>query len=150
MVELWNSGLLKDGTLFKIYHRAAFCQLPNIRILQNPVFQLSSIPPFHSGTKTLNFSFMSNSESALSREVTIKNELGLHARSAAKIAEIASRSSAPVWIAKGDHKADASSIVDILTLACEKGTRITICVEDKVDLQILEDIRQLVESGFGE
>jgi len=93
---------------------------------------------------------MSNSESALCREATIINELGLHARSAAKIAELAHQSTASVWIARGDQQADASSIVDILTLACEKGTRITICIENKVDIQILEDITKLVESGFGE
>jgi len=93
---------------------------------------------------------MSNSESALCREATIINELGLHARSAAKIAELAHPSTASVWIARGDQQADASSIVDILTLACEKGTRITICIENKVDIQILEDITKLVESGFGE
>ncbi len=93
---------------------------------------------------------MLNSESALSREATIKNELGLHARSAAKIAKLAHPATGSVWIVKGDQKADASSIVDILTLACEKGTRITICVEDKADRQILENITKLVESGFGE
>ena len=93
---------------------------------------------------------MLNSESALSREATITNELGLHARSAAKIARLALPAAGPVWIVKGNQKADASSIVDILTLACEKGTRITICVENKVDLQILKDITELVASGFEE
>ena len=93
---------------------------------------------------------MSNSESALCREATIINELGLHARSAAKIAKLAQAATGLVWIVNGDQKADASSILDILTLACEKGTRITICIENKVDIQILEDITKLVESGFGE
>ena len=93
---------------------------------------------------------MRKSEPALSREVTIVNELGLHARSAAKIAELANRSTASVWIAKGDQKADASSIVDILTLACEKSTKITIRIENKADFNILEAITELVESGFGE
>ena len=93
---------------------------------------------------------MSNSESALSREVTITNELGLHARSAAKIAKLAHPASGPVWIVKGDQKADAASIVDILTLVCEKGTQISICVEDAADLQILQDITELVKGGFGE
>ena len=93
---------------------------------------------------------MSRSQPALSREVTIVNELGLHARSAAKIARLANRSKASVWIQKGDQKADASSIVDILTLACEKGTKITIRIENKSDFSILENITELVESGFGE
>jgi phosphocarrier protein len=98
----------------------------------------------------LNFRSMSNSKSALCREVTIINELGLHARSAAKIADFANDSTSSVWIIRDEQKADASSIVDILTLACEKGSRITICIENKADLQILEDITKLVESGFGE
>ena len=93
---------------------------------------------------------MNRSQPALSRKVTIVNELGLHARSAAKIAELANRSKASIWIQKGDEKADASSIVDILTLACEKGTKITIHIENKSDLSILEEITELVKSGFGE
>ena len=93
---------------------------------------------------------MLNSESALSREATIKNELGLHARSAAKIAALADRSKASIWIKKDSEKADASSIVDILTLACEKGTKISISIENKNDFKILEAITELVESGFGE
>jgi phosphotransferase system HPr (HPr) family protein len=84
--------------------------------------------------------------------VTIKNELGLHARSAAQIAKIAGNSTATanVWLKKGDKIADAASIIDILTLACEKGTRITILIEDWADIDILNDIADLVESGFGE
>jgi phosphotransferase system HPr (HPr) family protein len=93
---------------------------------------------------------MCKSEQVLLREVTIVNELGLHARSAAKIAELANRSTASVWVQKGDEKADASSIVDILTLACEKGTKITIRIENKSDFNILEAITKLVESGFEE
>ena len=86
----------------------------------------------------------------LSREVVIVNELGLHARSAAKIAELAQNSKAAVWVKKDAEKADASSIVDILTLACEKGSKITLIIEDKTDRPILEDIVNLIESGFGE
>ena len=81
---------------------------------------------------------------------TIINELGLHARSAAQIAKIAGNSAANVWLKKDDQSADASSIIDILTLAAEKGTRIKIIIEDWEDIKILNDIVDLVESGFGE
>ena len=93
---------------------------------------------------------MDNQKTELFREVVIVNELGLHARSAAKIAALADPSEASVWIQKGNEKADASSIVDILTLACEKGTKIIISIENKDDFIILEAITKLVESGFGE
>lgn len=93
---------------------------------------------------------MKHHESELSREVVIVNELGLHARSAAKIAALADHAKAAVWIKKDREEADASSIVDILTLACEKGAKITIGIEDKADFNILEAITELVENGFGE
>ena len=93
---------------------------------------------------------MTNLSPELSREVVIVNELGLHARSAAKIAELAQNSKAAVWVKKDTEKADASSILDILTLACEKGSKITLIIEDKTDRPILEDIVNLIETGFGE
>ena len=93
---------------------------------------------------------MRKSKPTLSRDAVIVNEFGLHARSAAKIAELANRSMAPVWLQKGEHKADASSVVDILTLACGKGTKISIRIENKSDFSLLQDIMELVESGFGE
>jgi len=93
---------------------------------------------------------MTNLSPELSREVVIVNELGLHARSAAKIAELAQNSKAAVWVKKDTEKADASSILDILTLACEKGSKITLIIEDKADRPILADIANLIETGFGE
>ena len=93
---------------------------------------------------------MTNLSPELYREVVIVNELGLHARSAAKIAELAQNSKAAVWVKRDAEKADASSILDILTLACEKGSKITLIIEDKADRPILEDIVNLIESGFGE
>ena len=81
---------------------------------------------------------------------TIKNELGLHARSAAQITHIAGKSAAGVWLEKDDKMADASSIIDILTLACEKGTKITIIIENLADINILDAIVDLIDSGFGE
>jgi phosphotransferase system HPr (HPr) family protein len=85
-----------------------------------------------------------------SRAAIIRNKLGLHARSAAQIAEIAGNSKAKVWIVKGGQKADASSIMDILILECAQGTKITIVIEDGADTGILEAIFNLVDSGFGE
>ena len=93
---------------------------------------------------------MINDESSKIRVTTINNELGLHARSAAQIAELAKDSAGNVWIQKDDEKADAASIIDILTLACAKGTKISIIIEDPADLPILNAIADLVDNGFGE
>ena len=86
----------------------------------------------------------------LSRNLRIINELGLHARAAAKIAKIVSPAIAGVWISKNGDKVDASSIIDILTLSCAKDAQITITVEDPADIDVLNAIEEIVENGFGE
>ena len=93
---------------------------------------------------------MTEKERKKIRIATIKNELGLHARSAAKIAEIAQNSIGNVWLRKDEETADASSILEILTLACTQATKIKIIIEDNRDLPILNAIADLVDDGFGE
>jgi phosphocarrier protein len=90
------------------------------------------------------------SSSDLTRTVTIVNELGLHARPAAKIAQIARSAAATVWAIRGPEQVDASSIMELLTLACEKGTMLTFTAADPADRHILDALVQLVESGFEE
>jgi phosphocarrier protein HPr len=91
-----------------------------------------------------------NSVNRLLRHVIITNDLGLHARSAAKIAKLVKNVKSKVWIIRDGEKADASSIIDILTLACEKGSKITVKIDDPSDIEILNHIVELIESGFGE
>jgi len=86
----------------------------------------------------------------LSHDVVVINELGLHARSAAKIAEIARKANSNIWIIKGGRKVDASSIIDILTLECTKGSIVTLKVDDQSDLDVLNDTVKQFETGFGE
>ena len=93
---------------------------------------------------------MIKTEQAYSKNVTVVNELGLHARSAAKIAELAGHATSKVWVQKNEERVDARSILDILTLACEKGSTLTIVIDDKSDVQTLNHIVELVKNGFGE
>lgn len=86
----------------------------------------------------------------LSRKVCIINELGLHARAASQIAEVVQKADAKVWIIKNGDRADASSIIDILTLACSKDTNITIMIDDQKDIEVLDSVEKLIEEGFGE
>jgi phosphocarrier protein HPr len=88
--------------------------------------------------------------SRLARSVRIVNPLGLHARAAARLAAIAGKARGPVWVANASERIDATSIIDILTLACPMGSSVTVEVQDPEDLPILERIVQLVAEGFGE
>lgn len=86
----------------------------------------------------------------LTREVTIVNELGLHARSAARMARIAQAARGGVWVLRAAEKADAASVMDILTLACGKGATLTLAVDDPQDVPILDALAGLVANGFEE
>ncbi len=86
----------------------------------------------------------------MTRDVIIINELGLHARSAAGIAKIAQNAKSKVWIIKDGQKVDASSIIDILTLACTKGSKITLKIDNRSDNDVLDAIVELAERGFEE
>ncbi len=93
---------------------------------------------------------MNHPEIVLQRELTIVNELGLHARSAAKIAELAQNATHKVWVCYDGEKVDASSIIDILTLGAACGSRIEIEIENANDMPVLNAITDLVQAGFGE
>ena len=93
---------------------------------------------------------MNRSRSVLHCHVTIVNELGLHARSAAKIAEVARNAKNKVWIVRNAEAVDATSIIDLLTLGCAKGTQIEVRIENPDDGVVLNQIIDLVEAGFGE
>ena len=86
----------------------------------------------------------------LTRDVTVVNELGLHARSAVKLAGLAKTARGGVWVLRAEDRADATSVMEILTLACEKGSSLTLAVDDEQDAPILDALAGLVESGFGE
>ncbi|MDL2269878.1 HPr family phosphocarrier protein [Desulfosarcina sp. OttesenSCG-928-A07] len=86
------------------------------------------------------------------RTITLQivNALGLHARPAAQLAQLAGRAKGGVWIARGAEKINAGSLLDILTLGCMQGETITLSADDTADLDILEQMAGLVRSGFGE
>lgn len=86
----------------------------------------------------------------LKTEVTVSSPFGLHARPAAMIAKLAQKASAGIWLTRGNESVEASSIIDILSLACTDGARITIEAESASDHEILMEIRSLFEKGFDE
>ena len=86
----------------------------------------------------------------MSKKVSVVNELGIHARAAAKLSQLAQSASSKVWATKDGQTVDASSLLDILTLACIKGSTITLEIDDPADEYVLNRIERMVASGFGE
>ena len=86
----------------------------------------------------------------LSRKVIIQNELGLHARAAAKIAKLAEGARSEVYIVKDGQEVDATDILDVIALYCPYGTEVAVKVTDPADVKVLNGIARLIEIGFGE
>ncbi|HID28862.1 MAG TPA: HPr family phosphocarrier protein [Desulfobacterales bacterium] len=86
----------------------------------------------------------------LSRKVTIPNELGLHARAAAKIARLAEGARSKVYIVKEGQEVDAKDILDVMALYCPSGTEVLVKITDPGDVKALNRIARLIETGFGE
>ena len=91
-----------------------------------------------------------NDNLTLTLETSVKNELGMHARPASQIAQLAETASADVWLYMDSQKVDASSIIDILAMCAVKGSQIRVEVEDEKDIEILNRIVDFFEDGFGE
>ena len=84
------------------------------------------------------------------REVTVVNQLGLHARAAARFVHLATRYHAQIRVGRDSKVMDGKSIMGILLLAAARGTTITISGEGPDERDAVEALAQLVASGFGE
>jgi phosphocarrier protein HPr len=86
----------------------------------------------------------------VSREVTIVNQLGLHARAAARFVRLASQYAATVRVARGARELDGKSILGLLLLGAARGCTITIRAEGSDADQAVDALARLVAEGFGE
>ena len=86
----------------------------------------------------------------MTRTVTVVNQLGLHARAAAKFVHLAARFESHIRVAKGSRTMDGKSIMGILLLAAARGSSLTISADGADEQDAIEALAQLVDSGFGE
>jgi phosphocarrier protein HPr len=85
-----------------------------------------------------------------SRSVTVVNQLGMHARAAAKFVHLATRYQARVRVARDAREMDGKSIMGILLLAAARGSTITISADGEDADDAVSALVALVQSGFGE
>jgi phosphocarrier protein HPr len=84
------------------------------------------------------------------RSVTVVNQLGLHARAAAKFVHLATRFESRIQVGRDSKVMDGKSIMGILLLAASRGTTLTVSAEGSDEARAVEELVALVESGFGE
>ena len=84
------------------------------------------------------------------KDVTVKNQVGLHARPATFFIQKANEFKSSVWVEKEERRVNAKSLLGVLSLGIVGGTNIRI-IADGVDEQAAVDsLVKLVESAFAE
>lgn len=86
----------------------------------------------------------------LEKKLIIKNKFGLHARPAAVMVQTASKFKSKIKIVKDSQEVDGKSIMGLMTLAANAGSTITLLADGDDEIQALQALEQLIESGFGE
>jgi 16S rRNA (cytidine1402-2'-O)-methyltransferase len=86
----------------------------------------------------------------LVKKLKIRNNLGLHARAAGKIVQLANQHESRLFLQKDGQEVDGSSILSILTLSCPKGTEIQARIVGKDSESFMEKLGELFEQKFGE
>ncbi len=86
----------------------------------------------------------------ISRNVTIKNSVGLHARPATFFIQKANSYKCSIWVEKEDCRVNAKSLLGVLSLGIAQGTEITLIADGPDEADAVEGLGTLVDSGFAE
>ena len=82
------------------------------------------------------------------QEITVKNEVGLHARPATYFIQKANEFKSGIWVEKEERRVNAKSLLGVLSLGIVKGTTL---IADGVDeKEAVDALTSLIESNFGE
>jgi phosphocarrier protein HPr len=82
--------------------------------------------------------------------VIVRNKVGLHARPAALFVQTAQQFVSDITVANKDHRANAKSILNVLTLGANQGAEIVIQAEGEDAESALDALKSLVDANFGE
>ena len=86
----------------------------------------------------------------ISRNVTIKNSVGLHARPATFFIQRANSYKCSIWVEKEDCRVNAKSLLGVLSLGISKGTEITIIADGQDEVEAADGLVEIVEGEFKE
>ncbi len=86
----------------------------------------------------------------LTREFTITNKLGLHARPAAMFVKVSSAHQSEIWVEKDDEQVNGKSIMGLMMLAAGYGSKLTVTAEGVDAEQAMAQIEALIAGGFSE
>ena len=94
--------------------------------------------------------FESASQSKASKELTIINRLGLHARPSAMFVKTASRFRAEIWVEKDGERVNGKSIMGLMMLAAGQGSKLHVLCEGPDAENALSEIEAIILRKFDE
>ena len=86
----------------------------------------------------------------VTQEVTINNEVGLHARPATFFIQKANEFKGGIWVEKDERRVNAKSLLGVLSLGITKGTTITLLADGSDEKEAVAALSELVSGNFGE
>jgi len=84
----------------------------------------------------------------ITREVTVKNSVGLHARPATFFIQKANSFKSSIWVEKDDRRVNAKSLLGVLSLGVTEGTTITLIADGADESVALKGLADMIENGF--
>ena len=86
----------------------------------------------------------------ITKEITVQNQVGLHARPATFFIQKANEFKSSIWVEKEERRANAKSLLGVLSLGITGGTPIKV-IADGLDEEVaVEALEKLIVSGFAE
>ena len=86
----------------------------------------------------------------VSRNVTIVNSIGLHARPATFFIQKANSYKSSIYVEKGDRRVNAKSLLGVLSLGIVKGTTVTLVADGADEQEAIDTLTALINSDFSE
>ncbi len=86
----------------------------------------------------------------VSSEVTINNQVGLHARPATFFIQKANEFRATIWVEKDERRVNAKSLLGVLSLGIVKGTAITLIADGADEEEAVKALSDLISSELFE
>ena len=84
------------------------------------------------------------------KDITVQNQVGLHARPATFFIQKANEFKSSIWVEKEERRAKAKSLLGVLSLGITGGTEIKILADGQDENEAVEALTKLVVSGFAE
>ena len=84
------------------------------------------------------------------KEVTINNQVGLHARPATFFIQKANEFKCSIWVEKEERRVNGKSLLGVLSLGIVKGTTVSLVADGADEKEAVEKLAELVNSDFTE